>query len=1024
MKRSVLRRAAILLLALSSTSALWACGDDGGQPSPGSGGGDQGGGDQGGGGQGGGDQGGGGQGGTGGFEWPVDTYPISITPSDTWKNQISYPYEPFLSQPNANTIDGGVRWVKFTVLMHDPTKVYFQDSYPYPFHAPFAVERLDPFFGMSVAEYNDVSLHAEGQKAILGAVLIPPDPARFPEYGIQLVRQDAYDPEMARVVLDLVKKSVVAEGSVQPFYFPTYEQNASAQENQSFFANAGFPVSSVERWTGGSQCYSAGWALGKLRYVPTDQIEAAYTNGTLKSEDILLTDAIPAELPYLAGIVSLSPSTPNAHTAILATSFGIPFVYLGSEAEREHAKTLDGKEIILRAKNRYVRCDAGLFDVDGVLTAADRDALLAQKKPDPLAFSPKQTLGAIARSTDDLGPADIVHFGGKAANYGLLRDVIPNDSQEALALSFDLWDGFLDQTMPGGKTLRQEIGERLAGYQYPPNLAALKADLAAIRARIEDDATFSDAQRQAVIAALGSFDPARKIRFRSSTNVEDSDAFTGAGLYDSASGCLADDTDADTTGPSHCDANQSGERGVFRALQKVYASFYNDNAFIARLLYGVNESDVGMGVLVHYSYPDDDEIANGVATNVRRSDPIDDMKIVSQVGALSVTNPEGGALPEVVHGLRFQWGTMFDTVSGSSLVPLGGHVMTWEGDYVKLGELLGKVADRFAEVHPGKQTFALDYEYKKMKPDGALLIKQVRELPLPDDKASLTPFLVPEPRAVCVYQGEQSDVFALHRLKARASLRARMGFVDAASLAAGTFYDGVTFAHLSPNGVETLTGSPGTWPSAAHTFQADQTVDLFTSGSGADARTFEIITTPVPTLLSPSEGPILALRDMEVHVAAEYATPVPYVDWDGNPAKRIRDEAIRLTECTDEGPLPVGSSMQTRTIEAGGVKIVTKYYWPAPPTGVVAGYTAPLLRWEETQIEGLTAAPIVLKGHFSQTYRPQHHNFSEDFLFEPALEEGLPAEVLAELAAKGIRQIYVQGLVIGTIDPTGQVKQV
>ncbi|HVK67791.1 MAG TPA: hypothetical protein VM694_25200, partial [Polyangium sp.] len=67
-------------------------------------------------------------------------------------------------------------------------------------------------------------------------------------------------------------------------------------------------------------------------------------------------------------------------------------------------------------------------------------------------------------------------------------------------------------------------------------------------------------------------------------------------------------------------------------------------------------------------------------------------------------------------------------------------------------------------------------------------------------------------------------------------------------------------------------------------------------------------------------------------------------------------------------------------------------------------------------------APIVLKGHFSQTYRPQHHNFSEDFLFEPALEEGLPANVIAELTAKGIRQIYVLGTTIGTIDPTGQIK--
>ena len=56
-------------------------------------------------------------------------------------------------------------------------------------------------------------------------------------------------------------------------------------------------------------------------------------------------------------------------------------------------------------------------------------------------------------------------------------------------------------------------------------------------------------------------------------NVEDSEHFTGAGLYDSYSGCLMDDLDGDSTGPSQCDPAEPQERGVFRAIHKVYASF-------------------------------------------------------------------------------------------------------------------------------------------------------------------------------------------------------------------------------------------------------------------------------------------------------------------------------------------------------------------------------------------------------------------------------------------------------------------
>ena len=85
-----------------------------------------------------------------------------------------------------------------------------------------------------------------------------------------------------------------------------------------------------------------------------------------------------------------------------------------------------------------------------------------------------------------------------------------------------------------------------------------------------------------------------------------------------------------------------------------------------------------------------------------------------------------------------------------------------------------------------------------------------------------------------------------------------------------------------------------------------------------------------------------------------------------------------------------GDTLQTRTLsdKDKGVSITTSFYWPPHPTGPVAGYTAPLSRWDKTVIEGLTSEPIVLRGYYSQTYLPGHHNFWESFIFEPRLEEG------------------------------------
>lgn len=88
-------------------------------------------------------------------------------------------------------------------------------------------------------------------------------------------------------------------------------------------------------------------------------------------------------------------------------------------------------------------------------------------------------------------------------------------------------------------------------------------------------------------------------------------------------------------------------------------------------------------------------------------------------------------------------------------------------------------------------------------------------------------------------------------------------------------------------------------------------------------------------------------------------------------------------------------------------RITTRFYWPPPPGGIIAGYTAPLVRWVDTVIEGLTSEPIVLRGHRSQTCRPEHHNIGENFIFAPQEEEGIAPALLAELDDQDIRWIHV-----------------
>ncbi len=949
----------------------------------------------------------------------VAAQPCDVTPSPYWKNTIDFPDEPFrVTGYSSDNPD----WVKFTIMTCDPATVYFQDSNAYTFHYDFVTEELDPYVGISLDDFNQIALYEEGQELILGAVLMPasyvyPPIPQIQEYGIQFIRYDAYPPEQIVDLFNLVKSKVNAKPGVQAFYFPTYEQFETAQDNIEFFASHGIIVSSPSRWADGNACYSHGWALGELKFFEGENIENAYLSGELLPEDILLTDGVPAEIPFVAGIMTLTPSTPNSHVAILANSYGIPFVHLALAEDVDKALALVGKMIVLRVYDEYGKCDARMLDVDGVLSEETIAEILALKDPPPLDIAPMQPYGDYSANTDNLVLSDIQYFGGKAANFGFLRRVIPDNSPVATAFSFDLWNAFLDQTLANGNTLREEIGAILSGYTYPPDMAQLAGDLDDIRDLLKDDdeTSFSNELQEAIIATLQDpqygFDPYKKIRFRSSTNVEDSEQFTGAGLYDSRSGCLADDLDGDDVGPSLCDPEKPSERGVFRAIRRVFASFYNDNAFLERLRYGVDESEVGMAILTHHSFPDEIELANGVGT-FNLGSFSSNLLMVSQLGAVSVTNPEGGAIPEEVDAYVYSTSIYLSIVRYSSLVQLGDTVMDWEDDYADLAEMMRLVTDTYATTI-GESSFLLDFEYKKVAPGGGalpaggLVIKQVRRVPQPDTTPSITPFLINEPVEYCTFQGEYGDVFANHRLKSKWWLATQNLWMTVENLK-NSFYTDAALEYTDGCWTRFFEDSLPQFPHAWHTFDDElhTTIDGWAFSMLSNPRRYELETPYVRTLVPPSESPLLTLSDLGgAYVAVEYDQPVPTWDWTG--PTTTTSEAICLVPCLKE---PFNDILQERVFvnEDSGITISTSFYWAQPGSGMMI-WTAPLTRWVETVIEGLTTDPIVLHGWYSQTYRPGHHNFTEYFIFEPRLEPGISQQILDELDSMGVQYMYVVG---------------
>ncbi len=1125
----------------------------------------------------------------------------TIAPSSFWKNQIVFPDDPFCAR---GISQDSIRWVKFTILLepYDPNLVYFQDSRRYVFHYGFAADLLAPFAGMTSQQFNAVTFFERDQQAILGTVILPPltdsgSVPLFQEYGIQFVRQDAFPRERIRELFALVEANVVCSPDVQAFYFPTYEQQAAAEADRQWFASHGILLGSTARWAQGNVGYSQGWAIGKLKFFSAGAIADAYQKGLLESKDILLTDGIPAELPHVAGIMTLAPSTPNSHVAILANTYGVPFVYLAVSADALAAQQMVGHTVIVGVyEDSYGACNLRLLDVEGRLDDDTATQIMQLKKPATLAITPVAERGAIGVSTEGLAPCDVQYVGGKAANFSILRQAVPENSPKAIALTFDVWNAFLDQPLtptpsmllpPGGHivfwatgeeqhspvhtnfrlskdgesialfdadgaalidvvhfekqrsdvsygrsadgggqwqffstptpgrpnsdgqpvrsglvinefmadntttvqdpcrpgdypdwielynatddvivldglyltddlddptkwqirpaisgpTLREEIARRLSEHhRWPPeDMWMLSRDLAAVRSLFTNSGItqFSADLRGAIVDVLADpaygFDPAAMLRFRSSTNVEDSEDFVGAGLYDSFSGCLADDLDEDGSGPCACDPTRAEERSVFRAIRQVFASFYNDNAFLERLRHDVDPAEVGMAVLVHHSFPDDIELANGVATvEVTGDRSSATITLVSQQGAVSITNPQDASIAEEVVVQVLPSGSVVPPKLErlSSLVPLGGTVMTWRDDYTDLTDLLLRVSDAFRYI-TGKEACLLDFEYKKVVPgaaalpEGGLVVKQVRELPTPGRGSGEDSVLINVPATYEVFPGEfellgQTDLFADHRLKSRWRFETRTMVLDINSLSEALYGD-VDVELLDEDRRQTLSGAMAQWPSAQHGFDGQGVVDTWRIADLSNPRTYHLYTTGISAAVLKGQNPLF-LTDFGDHafdlpyrclaLEVEYDRPVAAWHqqlWPADPPSGFsatRKNKVYLWSPPEPGADDV---LQERHFASDGISIHTSFYFPPPPAGYPdwTVHTAPLLRWDRTVIEGLSGEPIVLCGHYAQTFRPEHHNLVEGFLFEPRLEPDLSTEILDQLRQADVRFIHL-----------------
>jgi hypothetical protein len=609
------------------------------------------------------------------------------------------------SAPLDASIPGALS-VKTVIDRLDGDRLYFQNSTKYAIHWDFASAHLSgegkPIVP-PLSQFNQTEYYSPDRRFNNGAVTYYEGPD---VWTYEIAPYDTASAEMIAAAYHAIQEATYFGD--QLYFHPSSGNVAAEAENLPDSVKI---ITTEELYEGiDYQALNLGEAVGRLRFFTAEQLQTEYPT----FRDIVVLDHVPNDISVVMGIITAEFQTPLSHINVLSQNRGTPNMALRGADKDATLLALEDKWVRLRVK----ALDYSIEEV----TKAEADAWWEAHKPSAVQV-PKLDL-TVTELTDidkvldpalSLGDAldkAIPAFGGKASHYAAIAQIgkdVPVPKAFAIPVHF-YWqfmeqNGFHDRVtqLLLDKTFQDDPAER------DKQLAALRADMLA--------APVDPALESALTAKLTSDYPGIRMRFRSSTNAEDLDGFTGAGLYTSLSGEPGDP-----------------ERPVLDAVRGVWASVWYFRAFEERSYRSIDQQSVGMALLVHRSFPDEE--ANGVALT---ANPFDTSGLEPgfyvnvQFGEASVVKPNPGVTTDQFIYHFFSPGQPIVFISHSSLIPEGTTVLTKKQTY-ELGRGLDAVHSYFQSLYgsePGAW-YAMDVEFKFEGLPGevpALYIKQARPHP-------------------------------------------------------------------------------------------------------------------------------------------------------------------------------------------------------------------------------------------------------------------------------------------------------
>jgi pyruvate,water dikinase len=590
-----------------------------------------------------------------------------------------------------------VREVKFLIMGADTAKpaLYFLNASRHQYHYYFAQEVLG-YPGSLNTFNNETYFTNTTRKQIAGSLVVheswqPPGGGPPGVVTMEFWPSDPVSYPFVQKAYDLISRSMTWLDRRFAYHAASETQRTLYRAERAQFDSAlrdRLDIITTEELFGQTSYTMLNPGVGYGRLIVYDG------SAPMSARDVVIFRTLPNEISRTAGIITEAPQTPLSHINLKAKQNNTPNAYIRNASTHASLAPLMG---------RYVRYEtlADGFTVREA-TQEEVDTHLESLRPVNPQIPVRDLTKRSILPLGSLGFASAGGYGAKTANVAELRKFLPSTMvPDGHGIPFYYYDEFMKYN--GFYTVAAEL---MADPFFRTDAAYRRFQLDWLR-RLIRQGQLPSWMITDLATLQGRFPAGTGIRCRSSTNNEDLEGFSGAGLYDSYT-------------------HRPDEGHLSNTVKQTWASLWNERAWDEREFYRVDHMIAAMGVLCHPNQ--DDEIANGVAVTKNIIDPNwTGYYVNAQLGESLVTNPDPNAVPEefLIARLLGQDRYTIQHVTYSNLVPEGQTVIT-TAQAEQLADRMAAIHSRFLPLYNGVYgVFAMEIEWK-ITSTGALQIKQAR----------------------------------------------------------------------------------------------------------------------------------------------------------------------------------------------------------------------------------------------------------------------------------------------------------